>query len=61
MITRKARYTAIGRCKGIDGLSLSETWKETEDRVSCKGGRNEGNNEGSKEGMEEGRKEGMKE
>ena len=32
MITRKA----IGRCKGIDGLSLGEIWKEAEDRVSCR-------------------------
>ena len=30
MITRKANKTAIGRCKGIDGLILSATWKEAE-------------------------------
>ena len=27
---RKASKTAIGRCKGIDGLILSATWKEAE-------------------------------
>ena len=36
MITRKASKTAIGRCKGIDGLILSAIWKEAEDRVSCR-------------------------
>ena len=36
MITRKANKTAIGRCKEIDGLILSATWKEAEDRVSCR-------------------------
>ena len=30
MITRKANKTAIGRCKGIDGMILSATWKEAE-------------------------------
>ena len=33
---RKANKTAIGRCKGIDGLILSATWKEAGDRVSCR-------------------------
>ena len=36
MTTRKASKTAIGRCKGIDGLSLSEIRKEAEGRVSCR-------------------------
>ena len=36
MITRKASKTAIGRCKGIDGLMLSAIWKEAEDRVMQK-------------------------
>ena len=35
MNTRKVSKTAIGRCKGIDGLSLIEIWKEAEDRVAC--------------------------
>ena len=34
MITREASKIAIGRCKGMDGLSLSEIWIETDDRVS---------------------------
>ena len=33
MITRNASKMAIGRCKGMGGLSLSEKWIETEDRV----------------------------
>ena len=36
MNTRKVSKTAIGRCKGIDGLSLSEMCKEADDRVSCR-------------------------
>ena len=36
MITRKASKTAIVRCKGIDGLSLGELWKEADDGVLCR-------------------------
>ena len=33
MITREAIKTAIGQSKGIDGASLSDLWREAEDRT----------------------------
>ena len=33
MITREASKMAIGQSKGMEGLSLSDLWREAEDRT----------------------------